>query len=248
MSVIEAADCLIPDWPAPARVRALQTTRSGGVSAAPYTSLNLGDHVGDDPLAVAANRNALAALLPAGPLWLTQVHGTTVLDAGLPQPDPTADASIARDTRGVCAIMTADCLPVLLCNDAGSVVGAAHAGWRGLAGGVLEATVVAMAVPGDTLMAWLGPTIGRDAFEVGDDVRDAFIAHDSAAASAFRPGRAPGKHWADIELLAKQRLAALGITRVYGGGLCTVSDAERWFSYRRDHRTGRMASLIWLQD
>ncbi|AOY01723.1 hypothetical protein BJP62_15390 [Jeongeupia sp. USM3] len=239
---------LIPDWPAPARVRALQTTRAGGVSAAPYDGFNLGDHVGDDPAAVAANRAALAAALPATPLWLTQVHGTTVLDAGVPQPDPAADASVAHGPGTVCAIMTADCLPVLLCNDQGTVVGAAHAGWRGLCAGVLEATVAAMQVPGDTLMAWLGPTIGRDAFEVGTDVRDAFIARDANAAAAFRPGRRDGKYWADIELLARQRLAAAGVSRVYGGGLCTVSDATRWYSYRRDRTTGRMASLIWLQD
>ncbi|MBM3116212.1 peptidoglycan editing factor PgeF [Jeongeupia naejangsanensis] len=246
MSATEYA--LIPDWPAPARVRALQTTRSGGVSLPPYAGFNLGDHVGDDPQAVATNRAALAAGLPAVPLWLTQVHGTTVLDAGQPQADNTADASIAYGTGAVCAIMTADCLPVLMCNDQGTVVGAAHAGWRGLCNGVLEATVAAMHVPGESLMAWLGPTIGRDAFEVGSDVLDAFTAHDAQAAQAFRPATAAGKYWADIELLARQRLAALGITRVYGGGLCTVSDPARWFSYRRDRTTGRMASLIWLQD
>jgi YfiH family protein len=239
--------CLVPDWPAPANVKALQTTRRGGVSAAPYDSLNLGDHVGDAPLAVARNRALLGALLPSEPVWLRQVHGTTVIDtrvAGCGAPE--ADACISRERGAVCVVMTADCLPLLLCDAQGSVVGAAHAGWRGLCDGVLERTVQAMDVPPHQLLAWLGPAIGPQAFEVGDEVRAAFIARQAQAAAAFT-AHAPGKWLADIYQLARLRLEALGVVHTYGGGQCTFSDRERFFSYRRDGATGRMGTFIWLE-
>ncbi|KZE84900.1 peptidoglycan editing factor PgeF [Chromobacterium subtsugae] len=239
---------LAADWPAPARVRTLATTRQGGVSQAPYASLNLGAHVGDAPDAVAANRARLRDELPAEPAWLNQVHGVAVADAAaLRGAAPDADASFARAPGVVCAVMTADCLPVLLCDDAGRAVAAAHAGWRGLCDGVIEATVAAMALPPAGLMAWLGPAIGPDAFEVGAEVRQAFLARAPAAASAFID-IGEGKYLADIYALARQRLQAAGVERVYGGDFCTVIDRERFFSYRRDRITGRMASLIWLQD
>lgn len=237
--------CLIPDWPAPANVRALQTTRQGGFSVAPYDTLNLGDHVGDEPLIVARNRMQLNALLPSEPVWLKQVHGTTVVDAvaagcGV----PVADACLARNAGAVCVVMTADCLPLLLCDEAGTVVAAVHAGWRGLCDGVIEATVRAMGVPAQQVMAWLGPAIGPQAFEVGGEVRAAFIAQQPQAAVAFT---ARGdKFLADLFMLARQRLQALGVTRIHGGGVCTYSDRERFFSYRRDGVTGRMGSFIWL--
>lgn len=238
-------ELLVPDWPAPANVRALQTTRRGGVSPAPWDSFNLGDHVGDDPLRVQANRAALRRHLPAEPCWLQQVHGIHTVDAAQTADLPTADASFARQAGAVCAVMTADCLPVLFCDRAGTVVAAAHAGWRGLQAGVLEATLVAMAVPAGEVLAWLGPAIGPAAFEVGDEVRAAFLAVDPAAAAAFKP-HASGKWLADIYLLARQRLQAAGITSISGGDFCTVNAPESFFSYRRDGVTGRMASLIWL--
>lgn len=248
-------ELLRPDWPAPAKVHVLATTRNGGVSGGPWTSLNLGDHVGDDPAAVAKNRLLLRTHLPAEPVWLKQVHGTYCCDAqvlssaGNSMP-PEADAAFSRTPGVVCAVLTADCLPLLLCDAAGSVVAAAHAGWRGLAAGVIESTVAAMGVPGERLLAWLGPAIGPENFEVGGEVRAAFVAHDPQAAAAFvaRPG---GKWLCDIYLLARQRLAALGVRHVFGGhaagaNFCTVRDAARFYSYRRDGVTGRMASLIWL--
>lgn len=246
---------IIPDWPAPANVRALQTTRAGGVSVGAYATLNLGDHVGDDPVVVARNRALLRSTLPAEPVWLKQVHGNIVADADHAVGVPEADAVLARQPGKVCAVMTADCLPLLVCDEAGTVVAAAHAGWRGLAGGVVEATVTAMNVAPERLLVWLGPAIGPQAFEVGEEVRQAFMAHDPAAAKAFAlssalstqgSGLGTRKWLADIFLLARQRLALLGVQRVYGGGLCTYTDAERFYSYRRDRVTGRMASLIWL--
>jgi len=243
---------IIPDWPAPPNVRTLQTTRLGGFSLAPYDSLNLGEHTGDDALRVAANRQSLNLFLPTEPLWLNQVHGIEVVNAAHASCLPQADAAYAKIPNTVCAVLTADCLPVLLCDDAGSVVGAAHAGWRGLAAGVIEATVSAMQAPPGQVMAWLGPAIGRQAFEVGDDVRTAFVAHDTNASAAFTPSPSSsqgegGEYLADIYLLARQRLQALGITQIYGGGYCTCSERERFFSYRRDGNTGRMASMIWLE-
>lgn len=251
-------DLIEPDWPAPGGVRALSTTRLGGTSLAPWSSLNLGDHVGDDPLAVQSNRRRLRQLLPDEPRWLRQVHGVRCVDAAKIEVDATADAAFTRQRGVVCAVMTADCLPVLLCDENASVVGIAHAGWRGLAGGVIEAIVAAMDVQGERLMAWLGPAIGPSAFEVGDEVRAAFIAVDGAASEAFVPATG-GKWLCNIYLLARQRLARLGIRRVTGarsaipgrqsqGAVsCTVSEPQRFFSYRRDGVTGRMASLIWLE-
>lgn len=238
--------CIIPDWPAPLNVKALQTTRAGGVSSAPYDSLNLGDHVGDAALAVERNRISLNTLLPSEPVWLKQVHGTVVVNADMASCLPQADACIARHRAAVCVVMTADCLPVLLCDTQGSVVGAAHAGWRGLAAGVIEATVLAMDVAPQQLMAWLGPAISQQAFEVGDEVRAEFVGADAQAAAAFIPGQ-PGKWFADIYALAHLRLKALGVTGIYGGDHCTWQDRERFYSYRRDGATGRMGSFIWLE-
>jgi len=233
-----------------ARVRAISTTRHGGISTGKYASLNLGDHVGDDPLAVAGNRALVSARVSARTLWLKQVHGTRVVDAAAcldsdPMGVPEADAAMTRQAGVACAVMTADCLPVLFCDRAGTVVAAAHAGWRGLLDGVLEATIVAMGVPGSDLIAYLGPAIGPRAFEVGEEVRSAFMSVSDAAASAFHPGQ--GSKWlADIYQLARQRLLAKGVVHIHGGDCCTVTDAARFFSYRRDGQTGRMASLIWL--
>lgn len=240
---------LRPDWRAPAVVRALSTTRTGGVSRGVYASLNLAEHVGDQSAAVQQNRALLrtGAGLPAEPLWLNQVHGTTVcsVDQTFDGP-PEADASVSAQAGAVCAVMTADCLPVLLCDRAGTVVAAVHAGWRGLAAGVVEAAVARMARPSDQLMAWIGPAIGPEHFEVGEEVRACFCDGDVTAASAFRPSPA-GRWLADLPALARQRLLRLGLGRVSGGHLCTHSDASLFFSYRRDGVTGRMATLIWLQ-
>ena len=236
---------LSPQWQAPARVRALATTRRGGVSGGVYAGLNLGDHVGDDPAAVAANRRLLTAALPAEPLWLRQVHGTRVVCAEQVPAGAEADACVARSAGCVLAILHADCLPVLFCDAAGSVVAAAHAGWRGLAAGVLEQTVAAMAVPAARLRAWLGVAISQEAFEVGAEVRAAFLAHDPQASAAFRPA-GPGKWHCDLYRLARQRLAAVGVHSVFGGGSCSSGDAGRFFSHRRDGTSGRMATLVWL--
>ena len=240
------ASFILPDWPAPPGVRALATTRRGGVSSAPWHGFNLAEHVGDDPRAVAANRALLRRELPAEPVWLAQVHGAGCVDAALTASGAQADASFARRRGVVCAVLTADCLPVLLCDDRATVVGIAHAGWRGLAAGVIEATVAAMDEPGMRLMAWLGPAIGPQAFEVGGEVREAFVAGDPRAASAFT-AVAGGKWLCDIYQLARQRLDALGIHHATGADCCTASDGERFFSYRRDRVSGRMASLIWLE-
>jgi YfiH family protein len=237
-------DFLLPDWPAPANVRALVTTRAGGDSVGPYASFNLATHVGDDPAAVAANRRRLRRHLPAEPAWLDQVHGTVCVAAeagGLPA---TADASVSFAPGRVCAVLTADCLPVLFCDERGAAVAAAHAGWRGLAAGVLEATVAAMGLPASRLLAWLGPAIGPAAFEVGDEVRAAFVGPDPATATAF-VAHGEGKWLCDLYRLARRRLALAGVDRVHGGGLCTHGDPDRFYSYRRDGVTGRMASLVW---
>ena len=240
------------DWPAPAGVRALSTFRGGaqGVSKAPYAGFNLGDHVGDDPAAVAENRRRLkvGAALPASPSWLTQVHGIRVADLdqlGVPV-EADADAAVARRTGTVCAVLTADCLPILLTTHAGDRVAAAHAGWRGLAAGVIEATVRALGSPAGELMAWLGPAIGPRHFEVGAEVREAFLGADAAAAAAFVP-TARGRFMADFPGLARRRLANLGVSRIYGGGECTFANADRYYSHRRDGITGRQATLIWRE-
>ncbi|AIG03019.1 multi-copper polyphenol oxidoreductase, laccase [Pseudomonas fluorescens] len=238
-------DWLIPDWPAPAGVKACVTTRAGGVSLAPFDSLNLGDHVQDSHEAVLENRRRLTAAFDIQPAWLRQVHGVVVVEAD-PKQIAEADGSWT-DTPGIaCTAMTADCLPALFCNKTGTRVAAAHAGWRGLAAGVLEAAAESLdAAPADVLV-WLGPAIGPKAFEVGPEVREAFLQQHPQAAQAFVPSHNPGKFLADIYQLARLRLAARGITAVYGGGLCTVTD-QRFFSYRRNPRTGRFASLIWLE-
>ena len=240
-----ALPLLIPDWPAPANVRALVSTRVGGVSEGPYSSLNLGDHVGDAAAAVAENRrrfSAAAGLLQA-PTWLNQIHGCDVVMAGGSE-RASADACWTAQSGVPCAILTADCLPVLFAARDGSCVAAAHAGWRGLAAGVLEATVASLPVPPDQLMAWLGPAIGPAAFQVGDEVRAAFVATEAEDATAFI---ADGERWrADLFALARARLRRCGVTAIYGGGVCTVENAERFFSHRRDGVSGRFASLICL--
>ena len=239
---------LRPDWPAPQKVQVASTIRLGGVSAPPYDSLNLATHVGDDPQAVAANRTILQEQLqlPTEPVWLDQVHGAGVvsLDGALTD-IPKADASVTQIGGVVCVVQTADCLPVLFCSRQGTRVAAAHAGWRGLAAGVLEATVARLDTPAEDILAWLGPAIGPRAFEVGEEVHEAFVAVDPEQAQAFVETR-PG-HWrADLYQLARRRLHQAGVTAVYGGSCCTYEDAERFYSYRRDGVTGRMASLIWL--
>ena len=247
-------DALKPDWPAPDRVRALSTTRAGGVSGRPWDSLNLGSHVEDNPDNVQQNRLRLAesADLTSERIgWLNQVHGTDVVEL---TPDNVgqiakADASYTRHPGIACAILTADCLPVVLSDSEGTVVGAAHCGWRSLCGGVIENLVSAMAAAPETLQAWLGPAIGPDSFEVGPEVRDAFLEYDPKAARAFKAkGARAGHFMADIYVLATLRLNHLGVSSVTGGGLCTVQDSDRFFSYRRDGQTGRMATLVWLVD
>jgi YfiH family protein len=237
---------LHPDWPVPAGVRALMTTRGGGASQAPYASFNLATHVGDDEAAVAENRRRLrsALQLPAEPAWLEQVHGIGV--ATVPGPrSGSADAMVSFERGGVCALLVADCLPVFFASRDGDRVGLAHAGWRGLAGGVVEAAVAALNCDPGKLVAWLGPAIGPAAFEVGDEVRTAFTERDPAATAEFRPGR-DGRWLADLPALARRRLAACGVQSVSGGELCTYTERERFFSYRRDGVTGRMAALAWL--
>ncbi|MCX7079701.1 MAG: peptidoglycan editing factor PgeF [Pseudomonas sp.] len=236
---------LIPDWPAPAGVKACVTTRAGGVSLAPFDSLNLGDHVEDSPEAVAENRRRLTDHFSIQPAWLQQVHGIAVAHAD-PGLIATADASWSATPGIACAVMTADCLPALFCDRAGTRVAAAHAGWRGLAAGVLEATLDSLAVPPSEVLVWLGPAIGPQAFEVGPEVREAFVQHLPQAALAFVPSLNVGRFMADIYSLARLRLAECGVTAVYGGGFCTVTD-PRFYSYRRSPRTGRFASLIWLE-
>ncbi|MHC8296246.1 peptidoglycan editing factor PgeF [Pseudomonas sp. LB3P58] len=239
------SDWLIPDWPAPAGVKACVTTRAGGVSLAPFDSLNLGDHVDDSPEAVAENRRRLTDHFSIEPAWLKQVHGIAVAHAD-PSLTATADASWTATPGIACTAMTADCLPALFCDRAGTRVAAAHAGWRGLAAGVLEATLDTLAVPPEEVLVWLGPAIGPQAFEVGPEVRETFVEQLPEAAKAFVPSQNAGKFMADIYELARLRLAARGVTAVYGGGFCTVTD-PRFFSYRRSPRTGRFASLIWLE-
>lgn len=240
-------DWIQPEWPVPHGVRALITTRSGGASRGPYAGCNLGLRAGDDPQAVATNRSLLRTLLPQEPKWLAQEHGATVVEADAVGAPPAADASIARRAGTVCGILVADCLPVLFADTDGTLVAAAHAGWRGLSRGVLENTVRATATDPERLLTYLGPAIGPGAFEVGADVRDAFLARDNAARTAFAPHR-PGKWLADIYTLARQALVRAGVRQIYGGGWCTVSDPARFYSYRRDRTTGRMAALIWREN
>ena len=244
------AEFIVPDWSAPANVRAAVTTRQGGVSLAPYDSLNMGLHSGDQRESVLANRRrvAEALALPAEPRWLKQVHGTGVVDAADPNLPAVVEADAAQTDRAgvVCAVLTADCLPVLFSDRAGSRVAAAHAGWRGLASGVLTATVRAMQTDPADLLVWLGPAIGPDAFEVGDEVRQAFIDRDPDNRQYFMPSPA-GRWLADLYGLAGRELTGLGVGSISGGGFCTYSDDRRFYSYRRDGITsGRLASLVWL--
>jgi hypothetical protein len=242
-------DWIVPDWPAPARVCALATTRSGGVSAGSYAAMNLGRGGGDEPAALEENRRRFERFLPAQPIPLAQVHGTAVATLHRDTTaSPTADAAVTREAGVVCSVLTADCLPVLLTDRAGSAVGIAHAGWRGLAAGVLEATVDALARLGaerGNLLAWLGPAIGPAAFEVGADVHAAFCDTDPGADAFFAAGR-PDKWHADLYGLARRRLARAGVASVHGGGQCTYTEAARFFSYRRERHSGRMATAVWL--
>jgi YfiH family protein len=245
---------LVPDWPAPPNVQAVCTTRDGGVSQGRYESLNLGDHVGDEPAHVVQNRDRLRGAIGARPVFLQQVHGTGVaaLDAAqdMVRDGTAADACTATAAGLACTIMVADCLPVLFTDEAGHRVAAAHAGWRGLAGGVLEQAMKAFAAEGSPrVIAWLGPCIGPEAFEVGAEVKAAFEAHASEAAACFKPAGAPGKWLADLPALARQRLRAAGVASVHGndGGnaWCTVANPSRFFSHRRDGVSGRFAALVW---
>jgi polyphenol oxidase len=238
------ADWITPDWPAPANVRAFVTTRNGGVSTGAYASLNLGTRVGDEVDAVSQNRARVRAVLPSDPKWLHQVHGTRVVQADRVDTDATADGAFTRTSAIVCTIQIADCLPVLFCDRAGSCVAAAHAGWRGLSAGILEQTIAELGVPAQDLIAWLGPAIGPTAFEVGADVLEAFGDTDPRH-EAFVAAR-PGKWMADLFALARRRLASAGVGDVCGAGLCTASDATRFFSHRRDRVTGRQAAFVWL--
>ena len=239
------ADWIVPEWPAPNCVKALITTRLGGFSQGRYAGFNLGDRVGDEDLAVRQNRELLCKYLPSEPKWLKQVHGTWVANADTLCAPLEADASVARKANTPCAVLSADCLPLLLCDENGSVVAAAHCGWRGLAAGVIEQTVSAMRAAPATLLAYLGPAISRKAYEVGEDVREAFMRSDARAQQAFS-AREPGIWLGDLYLLARQRLTMLGVKKIYGGNFCTYTEAGRFFSHRRDGNTGRMASLIWL--
>lgn len=242
-----ALSYLTPDWPAPECVRAAFTLRTGGVSLPPFDSLNVGAHVGDQARAVDENRRRIFRhlALPGEPAWLEQVHGKEVADLDDMIATARADAAFTRVAGRVCAVQVADCLPVLLALRSGAAVAAVHCGWRGLASGVLEATVRALGAPGPELLAWLGPAIGPLAFEVGAEVRAAFLEQDARAAVAFA-ANARGRFQCDLFELARQRLAALAVSAVFGGGVCTHADRERFYSYRRDGRCGRMAALIWL--
>lgn len=244
---------LQPDWPAPANVHAWSTSRLQGVSDTPFQGLNLALHVGDSAEVVLQNRQHLVQVLalPREPLWLDQVHQQQVVNAAewindeaLNRP-PQADASYSLQAGVVCVVMTADCLPLLICNRRGNKVAAVHAGWRGLAAGVIESTLTALQQPASELLVWLGPAIGFSAFEVGEEVRQAFIAEDVEASSAFKQNR-PGHYLADIYSLARRRLQACGVQAIYGGDYCTFDDANHFYSYRRDGTTGRQASLVWF--
>ena len=250
------SDYLIrPNWPAPKNVKSLQTTRAGGVSVPPYESLNLGAHVKDDEQSVFENRRRLGESLPNSPLWLQQVHSTVVVNEQQAKHNPQADGSFTKQINEVCTVMTADCLPILFCNESGTQVAAVHAGWRGLADGVIERALAQFQCDPNSVMAWLGPAIGPGAFEVGLNVYDAFCSFDSAAKNCFKKqpdqfssdGKITLEKWhADLYTLARLRLSAAGVNKVYGGDFCTYSDNERFFSYRRNGETGRMASCIWL--
>jgi YfiH family protein len=239
---------LVPDWPAPAHVHAACSLRAGGFSQGAYAGFNLGAHVGDDAHNVSENRRLLmeALSLPRQPLWLNQVHGADVVRCDGLSVSPQGDAAYSDEGGQVCAVLTADCLPVLFCNRAGTRIAAAHAGWRGLAAGVLEAAVYALQCPAEDVLAWMGPAIGPDAFEVGDEVRQIFLQKDASCRTCFLPS--PADRWlADIYGLARLALKNCGVAAVYGGNFCTYQVSARFFSFRRVRDTGRMASLIWLE-
>lgn len=240
-----------PSWPAPANVCAVVSTRLGpGVSTPPYDQFNLGNYCGDDPIAVTRNRDALihTLRLPNAPVWLRQVHGTKVheIDEALSASEPEADAAIARLPGQVSVVLTADCLPLLVCAKDGTEVAAIHAGWRGLNAGVIEACINQMHTPATELLVWLGPAIGPTVYEVGTEVHAAFVEHNPKAKVAFTTTRL-GRWLCDLYTLTRQRLSALGIQNIYGGNFCTFSDSKRFFSHRRDGQSGRMASLIWIR-
>jgi polyphenol oxidase len=251
-------DWLIPDWTAPPNVRAFVTTRTGGVSRGEYATMNLGRNSGDDPANVDRNRAIVRALLPSEPTWLAQVHGAEVVRAAAQRPEvdrtgeyrlpemPRADASFTAERGPVCVVLTADCMPVFFCDRAGTRVAVAHAGWRGLAAGVLQNTVAALEVDPREVLAWMGPAIGPDAFEVGPEVREAFLAADAGAEAAFRAGK-PGKYMADLYALARRALERAGVESVTGGGFCTYHETARFFSYRRATKSGRMGAFIWRE-
>jgi YfiH family protein len=240
---------IIPDWPLPKGVHAVTSTRVGGVSTGQYRGLNLGAHVGDDPRHVAENRAVIKdmAAMPSAPVWLNQTHSSDVVTLSEPMTSIIdADASYTGSAGVVCCVMTADCLPILLCAQSGNAVAAVHAGWRGLADGIVEKSV---ALFGEPVTAWIGPAIGPTAFEVGEEVVRAFVSHHSNAIAAFEPGEQAGKWMGNLSLLAKQRLVDAGVleNQIVESGLCTYSDEETFYSYRRDGQTGRMASFIWLE-
>jgi hypothetical protein len=243
------AEWIVPDWPAPARVRAFVTTRDGGVSTGEYASMNLGLTSGDAPGNVERNRAIVRACLPGDPTWLAQVHGNAVadLDAARPDERPRADAAVTSTAGRVAVVLTADCMPLFLADANGTRVAVAHAGWRGMAAGVIENAVRSVAADGGEVHAWMGPAIGPRAFEVGIEVKEAFERADPAAASAFAPPHRPGKFLADLYALARQRLAAAGVRSIHGGGFCTRDEPRRFFSYRREPRSGRMGAFIWLE-
>jgi YfiH family protein len=238
---------IVPDWPAPPGVRAFVTSRAGGVSEGEYGTMNLGMNSGDDPAGVAANRAIVRRHLPADPAYLVQVHGTRVAELDRhPEDRPRADAAVTTTPGRVAVVLTADCMPLFLCDREGRAVAVVHAGWRGMAAGVIENAVHALGARPRDVLAWMGPTIGADAFEVGPEVREAFLAGDPGAGTAFRAGR-PGKLMADLYHLARRRLAAVGVTGVCGGGFCTYHEPARFFSYRRVARSGRMGAFIWKE-
>jgi len=244
-------DWIVPDWSAPVNVSAMFTTRNiKGMAGerGPYTGLNLATHVGDDLHTVQLNRDYLSKYLPASPHWLNQVHGSRPVWVDSDSEILEGDAAMSQHPGVVCAILVADCLPVLLCDTAGSVVGVAHAGWRGLAAGIIENTIQELRrfSHGDQIIAWLGPAISSQYFEVGDEVRTIFTEYDRHAACVFLPGKEKGKWYADLFSLARQRLLHAGVSRISGGNLCTYSNPERFYSYRRDGKTGRMAGLLWM--
>ena len=240
---------IVPDWPAPKNIIAISTTRNGGYSLSPYEQLNLGLHVGDDVDLVLKNRQLItdSAQLPEAPRWLEQTHSTDVLTSQNWQTDSVADAMVSQYSHHVCTIMTADCLPILLCDQQGTMVAAIHAGWRGLQAGIIEKTIAHFSCPPSEIMAWFGPAIGPSQFEVGEDVYQQFVGCDPQASSAFQS--TDEQHYlANIYHLAKQRLNSNGISAIYGGQFCAVSASQQFFSYRREGVTGRMATMIWLAD